>query len=241
MTANNNTPPIAPYLEIVENGEVIPILTQGNFSVLIGRPKSKKSFLLSALVAAIIKEGTVLSKFQGQLPANRKTILYFDTEHTKWFVNKAIERIASLSGKPKLSHLKAFHLHRFNPLYRISAIQTAIQETPDLGLVVIDTLRDLAIDPDTDPAQASQLLTRLLQWTGYYGLSILVLLNQDDDTESKLVNVLLDHAQTILMINKDSSGPFISRVDVGGYRNDKPIASFRFEVDNRNNCMPSIK
>ena len=52
--------------------------TLGNFSASIGKAKSKKTFNVSAIVAAALKNGTVLS-YTAELPENKRKILYVDT------------------------------------------------------------------------------------------------------------------------------------------------------------------
>ena len=54
--------------------------TLGNFSASIGKAKSKKTFNVSAIVAAALKNGTVL-RYVAELPEEKRKILYVDTEH----------------------------------------------------------------------------------------------------------------------------------------------------------------
>ena len=48
--------------------------TLGNFSASIGKAKSKKTFNVSAIVAAALKNGTVLN-YTAELPENKRTEL----------------------------------------------------------------------------------------------------------------------------------------------------------------------
>ena len=59
------------------NGTVVGTL--GNFSASIGKAKSKKTFNVSAIVAAALKNGTVLL-YSAELPKDKRKILYVDTE-----------------------------------------------------------------------------------------------------------------------------------------------------------------
>jgi hypothetical protein len=49
--------------------------TLGNFSASIGKAKSKKTFNVSAIVAAALKNGTVL-QYDAELQENKRKILY---------------------------------------------------------------------------------------------------------------------------------------------------------------------
>lgn len=57
--------------------------TLGNFSASIGKAKSKKTFNVSAIVAAALKNGTVLN-YTAELPENKRKILYVDTEQSTY-------------------------------------------------------------------------------------------------------------------------------------------------------------
>ncbi|HEY3389070.1 MAG TPA: bifunctional DNA primase/polymerase, partial [Prolixibacteraceae bacterium] len=59
------------------------VLTLGNFSCIIGKAKSKKTFFISLITAALLSNDGK-GKFIGELPANKNEILYFDTEQGEY-------------------------------------------------------------------------------------------------------------------------------------------------------------
>ena len=59
------------------------IATFGNFSASTGKAKSKKTFNISAMVAAAVTNTTVLN-YRACLPEGKRKILYFDTEQSKY-------------------------------------------------------------------------------------------------------------------------------------------------------------
>ena len=78
------------HLKVTDTYEVPPeilwvngstIGTLGNFSASTGKAKSKKTFNISAIVAAALKNDEVL-KYSAYLPPNKRKILYVDTEHS---------------------------------------------------------------------------------------------------------------------------------------------------------------
>ena len=79
------------------NGSTIGTL--GNFSASTGKAKSKKTFNISAIVAAALKNDEVL-KYSAYLPPNKRKILYVDTEQSKYHCHKVMERILRLAGLP---------------------------------------------------------------------------------------------------------------------------------------------
>ena len=73
--------------------------TLGNFSASIGKAKSKKTFNVSAIVAAALKNGTVL-RYVAELPEDKRKILYVDTEQSPYHCLKVMKRILRMAGLP---------------------------------------------------------------------------------------------------------------------------------------------
>ena len=60
--------------------------TLGNFSASTGKAKAKKTFNVSAIVAAALINGQVL-EYRASLPSEKRKILYFDTEQSPFTAN----------------------------------------------------------------------------------------------------------------------------------------------------------
>ena len=98
---------------ILQAGETI-IGTLGNFSVSTGKAKAKKTFNVSAIVAAALIYEKVL-EYQASFPESKRTILYFDTEQSPYHCQLVMQRILRLAKLPiakepqnlKFSHLRA--------------------------------------------------------------------------------------------------------------------------------------
>ena len=73
--------------------------TLGNFSASIGKAKSKKTFNVSAIVAAALKNGTVL-RYAAELPETKRKVLYVDTEQSPYHCLNVMERIMRMAGLP---------------------------------------------------------------------------------------------------------------------------------------------
>ncbi len=76
---------------------MILIGTLGNFSASIG--KKKKTFNVSAIVAAALKNGTVL-RYVAELPEDKRKVLYVDTEQSPYHCLKVMTRILRMAGLP---------------------------------------------------------------------------------------------------------------------------------------------
>ena len=77
------------------NGSTIGTL--GNFSASTGKAKSKKTFNISAIVAAALTNDEVLH-YSACLPPDKRKILYVDTEQSRYHCHKVMERILRLAG-----------------------------------------------------------------------------------------------------------------------------------------------
>lgn len=139
--------------------------TLGNFSVSTGKAKAKKTFNVSALVASALADGQVL-EYQACFPESKRNILYFDTEQSPYHCQLVMQRILRLAGLPidreperlKFSHLRAIA----DPNQRREIIRHAIYNTPDVGLVVIDGIRDLMLDINNS-TEATRLVGDLMK------------------------------------------------------------------------------
>lgn len=128
------------------NGSTIGTL--GNFSASTGKAKSKKTFNLSAIVAAAISGNTVL-RYKATLPEGKRNVLYIDTEQSSFHCHKVLERILKLAGLPEHKEcpmLEFIMLREFSPKARKEIIDIALSMKEGLGLVIIDGIRDLMYD-----------------------------------------------------------------------------------------------
>lgn len=159
--------------------------TLGNLSVSTGKAKAKKTFNVCALVAAALINGQVL-EYRASFPESKRDILYFDAEQSPYHCQLVMQRILSLAGLPldqEPEHLKFSHLRAIaDPNQRRALIRYAIYNSPNLGLVIIDGIRDLMHDINNS-SEATKLVGDLMQWTGEKNIHIQTVLhlNKGDD------------------------------------------------------------
>ena len=140
--------------------------TLGNFSASIGKAKSKKTFNVSAIVAAALKNGTVL-RYVAELPEAKRKVLYVDTEQSPHHCLNVMERIMRMAGLPDdrdNENLEFLALRKYTPEQRIRIVEQAIYHTPNLGLMVIDGIRDMVYDINS-PSESTRIISKLMQWT----------------------------------------------------------------------------
>lgn len=210
------------------------IATLGNISVSLGKAKSRKTFNVSAMVAALLSGKKILN-YTGQLPPDKPNILYIDTEQSPGHCHKVIDRILTLAGLPKdvePEHLFVIRLREIGTYARRDYIQWALEEIPSIGFVVIDGLRDLV--RDINSSEESQDIIDLVQkWTGSNMIHIHLVLHlnkTDDNARGQIGTEVLNKAETLLLISKNPSNKAISTVRPMETR-DQEFESFSFTID----------
>ena len=196
--------------------------TLGNFSASIGKAKSKKTFNVSAIVAAALKNGTVLS-YTAELPENKRKILYVDTEQSSYHCAKVARRSLRMAGLPTGSNhenLEFLVLRKYTPEERIAIMREAIYRTENIGLVVIDGIRDMVYDINS-PGESTKVISLLMTWTGERNIHIHTILHQnkgDENARGHIGTELSNKAETVLQVEKDSKNPDISTVKTAHIR-----------------------
>lgn len=223
-------PPVC--LSIQHGDEQFVIGTLGNFSLVIGKAKSRKTFAVGTAIAAAVKQDRILNRFVGNLPDDQQTVLYFDTEQSRHHVQRAVKRICSLCEIPEPDNLKTYSLRSLLPMTRLELIRWAIYHTPGVGLVIIDGIRDLVYDPN-DAETASHCASNLLKWTEELQIHILTVLHQnkgDTNARGHLGTELVNKAETVISISRDTENRDVSVV-APEYCRDKDFEPFAFSID----------
>ena len=223
-----DTPP-----DVIKIGECT-IGTLGNFSASTGKSKSKKTFNVCAIVASAVLNGKVLN-YESHFPEGKRRILYFDTEQSEDYCQKIIWRINRLCGFPDTQDIDSIdfsHLRELGTLDRRTFIEMALATRhQDVGLVIIDGLRDLLFDINSS-TEAAEVIGLLMRWTSQYRIHIHTVLHQnkgDDNVRGHIGTELNHKAESILQIVRSKKDGNISEVHAS-YTRDKEFDPFAFLV-----------
>lgn len=223
-------PPQAAWKQVNDNDIVLGTL--GNFSLIIGKAKSRKSFFINIAVSTVLSEDVILNQFKGVLPSEQRTVLYFDTEQGKYHVQLALKRICEQINISEPTNLQVFGLRSLNPSERLKIIEYAIYNTPNLGFVIIDGIKDL-INSINDEAEATMIASKLLKWTEEKNIHIITVLHQnksDNNARGHIGTELINKAETVLSVTKNEQDKDISIVEAQQCRNKEPNP-FAFEIN----------
>jgi len=139
IDASANIPEPVPIIS--HYGSVI--ASEGNISAIVGAAKSKKTFLCTALVGALLRSpGTACF---GIAPSPKTTVLWVDTEQSANHVLKVIQRIHRMAGvddTAPFDRLQTLTLREVEPKERFNILRAAIAYYHP-RLVVVDGISDL--------------------------------------------------------------------------------------------------
>ena len=225
-------PQIAWSLKNVSDDKTAILGTLGNFSLVIGKAKAKKSFFINIAVSTALSKSVTLERFTSDLPEEQNEVLYIDTEQGKYHVQAAIKRICEQINEPEPKNLHAYFLRSLTPLERLKFIEAEIYSNPRLGFVIIDGIKDL-VTPINDEEQATNIASKLLKWTEERNIHIVTVLHQnksDANARGHIGTELINKAETVLEVAKSDTEPLISIVTALQCRNIEP-EPFAFEID----------
>jgi len=214
------------------------VFTLGNFSAIIGKAKSKKTFFLSMVSASLIKNTYYEGKLYGNLSEDKRQIVYFDTEQGYYDGWITANRIEKMSGGA--DYFGYFSLREYTPIERCEIIEYAFTKLKNVGYVVIDGIADLATAIN-DEIEATRVTSLLLKWTKLYNCHISIVIHQnkgDNFATGHLGSSIMKKAEAVISVTKDSSSSFISHVECDFMRGASDFNSFRFMIND--NGIPEI-
>ena len=139
IDASANIPDPVPIIS--HYGSVI--ASEGNISAVVGAAKSKKTFLCTALVGALLRQSGTAGF--GITPSPKTNVLWVDTEQSASHVLKVIQRIHRIAGVDETTpfeRLQTLTLREIEPKERFNILRDAIAYYHP-RLVVVDGISDL--------------------------------------------------------------------------------------------------
>lgn len=187
-------------LSIIEGAKEIPLFTLGNFSSIIGKAKSRKTFLLTLFLGCMAGLGTLQGKFRKN--STGKVIL-FDTEQSSWYVQKVVKRVEKLAENNKL--FTAYGLRPFAPQKRIELIEDCLYNTEGIKFVAIDGIRDLVRNINSEE-EATEIVSKFMKWTHELNIHIITVIHMnkaDMSARGHIGTEVQNKSEAVLSVSKD--------------------------------------
>ena len=202
----------------------------GNFSLVTGKAKSKKTFAVVMVMAALLS-GRSINKILGAL-TDKKLCIWFDTEQSRYHVQRAFKTAIKLAGGQTEKMPLVFSLRKYNRKERLAFINYTLSLYEDLAFVVIDGIRDLVSDIN-DPDQATEISDWLLKVSEERNIHICTILHlnkSDSNARGHLGTELVNKAQTVFVVERDTNDKSISTVKTSDTR-DTDIEPLAFKIN----------
>lgn len=201
------------------NGE---LFSKGNISSVIGKAKSRKTYLCTLFSGAIIN-GNLYGKFR----SDKYRVLYIDTEQSPWYVQKVLQRIIKIGGTESM--IGIFHLRPLNPRDRVSMIDAILKAYSFYDFVVIDGARDLLYDINSQE-QSTEVVTKLLYWSETYNMHIQTVIHEnknDNYARGHIGTEIMNKSETVIRVEKQQH---LSIVHCD-YSRNLPFDDFAFSIE----------
>lgn len=186
-------------LGVMQLGELTRVCTKGNISCIIGKAKSRKTFFISMLCAAILR-GELYNKFRGEC---KSKIVIFDTEQGRWHVQMVLKRILMMSEVSE-SKIEIFSLRKYSPIQRWELVDNYFRlNTPDFA--VIDGIRDLISDIN-NADQATEISTQIMKWSEEKNCHIMNVLHMnkgDNNARGHLGTEIVNKSESVISVSKE--------------------------------------
>ncbi len=123
-------------------------------------------------------------------------------------------------------------LRKFSPKLRMAIVEQAIGKIPDLGLVIIDGIRDFLYDINSS-SESTDIISKFMQWTDDRQIHIHTVLHQnknDEHARGHIGTELNNKAETIMQIEVDKEDKTVSVVEAFHIR-DREFEPFAFRIN----------
>ena len=213
-----------------------PVLGLGDISTIIGKAKSRKTFAADLFLAAMVGNSEIGERIRGVLPENKRVVVFIDTEQSEYYSKMSARRVYGILEKDyksdDLPNFHAYTLRPFAPAERLLVIEHIIRNTPDLGFVVIDGIRDL-ITSINDEEQATMITSKLMKWSTEQMIHICCVLHMnkgDNNARGHVGTELMNKSLAVLGVNKLEKNEDYSEITPIATR-DKEPASIVFGIE----------
>lgn len=190
------------------------MISKGDFSVVVGAAKSRKTFCVSAMVGAYLCADEYMNMSS---PNDVGCVLWIDTEQSIYHAAKVAKRICRIAGLPtdkKLDRFRMLCFREYEPTKRRELTDKAIRLYRP-ALVVVDGAADLILDVN-DSGESAKLATMFMDITKELDNHIITVLHTNpggDKPRGHLGTNFLNKAQALFIVraNGDTSTVSVER------------------------------
>lgn len=217
-----------PMNEAILNQGETRLMSVGDLSVITGQPKSRKTFLVTAICSAFLSPDGYL----GLTPAIVGKLLLIDTEQSKPFVLSVIKRIYRILEWDYNDHhdneINVLTLRELTASERLIALEEAIVKF-NPKLVVVDGFADLLSDTNS-LEESTKKVSILMRFSSQYNCHICSVVHTNPNSDKMRGHTgseLQRKSETVLLVTKSED---ITTVSPQFCRNLE-FSKFSFRID----------
>jgi hypothetical protein len=219
----------------VDNKHTRIVISQG-LTIISSKAKNGKS-QLAYIFAATALGGSLSDLLVADLSNSQNEVTLVDTEQSNYEAWEGIKKIHHLLiDKVAIDKLCFLALRTLTFDERLQLVEEYIYKNPNIGLLIIDGIRDFICDPNS-MEEANMIVSRLLKWATELHIAIVVVIHQnkgDNNIRGFLGTELNNKASVHLSVECDEGTfkvfPVVTR--------NRPFTPFVFKLDE--NGMPFI-
>ena len=180
------------------------IASEGNISAVVGAAKSKKTFLCTALVGAMLNEEGSIAPFA--ITPRRVNVLWVDTEQSQVHAQRVAKRILRLAKRDEntpCEALKMLTLREIEPKERMQIVESSIKLFQP-KLVVVDGISDLMYNSNCIE-ESDAVVGRLMALSTEFKCHIINVLHTNpnsDKARGHIGSTLQRKVETMIYVHK---------------------------------------
>ena len=212
--------PVA-VINLVQNNDIIPLLTLKSYSLWQGKQKSKKTTVLAMAMAAYISPYTSKNAIRFERSQEAGKVLFIDTEQGQSFAARTMKMILQIAGVERSDNIIYCDFREFSTGDRIKMIHAGLANIEGIKIIVVDGVVDVMGDFQ-DAKEGHIVITDLLNICSKYNVHVAGVLHQnktDDNARSYVGLISSQKCEMEIACKKDSQNNLQSIVECKESRN----------------------
>lgn len=216
----------------------ISIMTSGNISVIKGKAKSKKTYLLKMFASTLIKNFEVFRNIVPTLPENKRNVIIIDTEQSRYDTKKMTYQIVSLA-KCSDSYLTTINFRGKTAQSIIKQMKFIVEKFTNIGIIFIDQVADLvkSLNNEEEAIKIVKFLEQISVEKDLHICCIVHINKQDNFAQGWLGTQLMKKAETIINVSKHEASKRLGIVEPDLTRGEE-FEPFVFSIND--NGLPEL-
>lgn len=214
------------------DSRLVEVLSAQNISLIKGKAKSKKTYFMSLIAAALVSNGCLSNTLYANMQLNKNFILHIDTEQSKYHTYRVTNRIKRLVTSNINDNFASFSVRGYDADKIVRFTSYLVKKLKQVGFLIIDQLADLlnSINDEKEVVKLSKFYEKLSK---EYDLHIIFILHENQLNEKAAGwagTHFLKKAETVFKLVKDEQNKNITKV-IADYTRNEEFDEFAFFIN----------